>query len=124
MKRTNMVLLATSLALIFMLVLSGCGNGGGTASDKEYSALNPAGIFEPVETVGLAERLDSINGKTIYIIQGEADPVIMPAMSQVLPRDYPGTTWVYYEPVSSFGPSEPDDTVVAEADAVMRGIGW
>jgi hypothetical protein len=122
-KRKKLIVLLASVALVLVLVLSGCG-GGGVAEDKVYQALNPAGIFIPVDTVGLAERLDTINGKTIYLIQGEADPVIMPALNNVVNEDYPNTTWVYYNPVSSFGPGTPDDTVKAEADAVIRGIGW
>ena len=124
MKRKNVILLTTSLALVFMLVLSGCGTGGGSANDKDYRALNPVGIFIPVETYGLSPRIDSFNGKTIYVVQGEADPVIMPALAEELPRQYPNSTFVYYEPQSSFGSSSPDDTTVAEADAVIRGIGW
>ena len=122
MKRKNLIALVVSIALVLALVLSGC--AGGAGADKEYRALNPQGDFQPVETVSLAARLDTLNGKTIYIIQGEADPVIMPALAEQLPKDYPNTTWVYYNPVSSFGVTKPDDTTKAEADAVIRGIGW
>ncbi len=126
MKRKNLIALVSSIFLVLVLVLTGCngGGGGGSSEDKTYRALNPQGDFQPVETVSLAARLDTLNGKTIYIIQGEADPVIMPALAEALPRDYPNTTWVYYKPVSSFGDTRPDDTTKAEADAVIRGIGW
>ena len=72
----------------------------------------------------MSPRIDSIAGKTIYVIQGEADPVIMPALAEELLKKYPNTTWVYYNPVASFGSSTPDDTTKAAADAVIRGIGW
>ena len=150
MKRNGLIVLVASVALVLVMVLSGCGNGAtptpsGIATptptysgptptprveiqtvevEKEYRAMNPAGIFIPVETVGLSQRLDSFDGKTIYVIQGEADPVIMPALAQELPREYPNGTFVYYNPSSSFGSSRPDDTTISEADAAIRGIGW
>ncbi len=126
MKRGKIIALVASIALILALVLSGCngGGGGGSSEDKEYQALNPAGIFVPVETSALSPRIDNLDGKTIYVIQGEADPVIMPALAAALPVEFPNATFVYYQPASSFGPSATDATVQAEADGVVRGIGW
>jgi predicted esterase len=72
----------------------------------------------------LAARLTTFDGKTIYIVQGEADPIIMPALNDRLRKDYQKTTWVYYQPSSSFGPTTPDDQTKAEAKAVIRGISW
>ena len=140
MKGVRLFALVSSIALILVLVLSGCGNGdggnGGSTEDKEYRALNPTGIFIPVETSGLAERLDTIEGKTIYVCQGEADPVIMPALIIALRNEYTGTTWIYYDR-SDFGPSRPgtggaatstnqpeDPDILDKVDAVIRGNGW
>ena len=144
MRRSRSIAFIAGVTLM-VLVLSGCGNGSTPAPsstatptsgpvatptprvvevEKEYRVLNPTGVFIPVETQALSPRLDSLNGKTIYVIQGEADPVIMPALAAELPHAYSNTTFEYYEPSSSFGPSSPDDTVVAEADGVILGIGW
>ena len=151
MRRSRLIALVASITLVVVLVLSSC-NGGATPNpsatatatttptptsgpvatptprvievEKEYRVMNPTGIFIPVETQALSPRLDTINGKTIYVIQGEADPVIMPALAAELPHAYPNATFVYYEPSSSFGPSSAPDTVVDEADGVIRGIGW
>jgi hypothetical protein len=86
--------------------------------------VNPAGDFVPVQTKALAARLDTIDGKTIYVVQGEADPVIMPALIEKLRKDYPKTTWNFYQPSSSFGLAAPDDTMKKEAKGLIRGIGW
>ncbi|MFC2022705.1 hypothetical protein ACFLTL_00890 [Chloroflexota bacterium] len=154
MRRNKLIALGASIALVLALVLSGCGSGttptpsatatptatpttGPTATptptrtpaptmapELEYNALSPRGIALPVETLPLAERLDTINGKTIYIRQGEADPVIMPALYEYAEANYPGTNWVYYEPTSGFGPNSPSSEEVENADAIIRGIGW
>jgi hypothetical protein len=94
------------------------------AVDKKYNALSPRGIQLPVQTVSLAARLDTIDGKTIYVVQGEADPVIMPALNDYLQKTYPKTTWVYYQPSSSFGPNAPDATTLGAAKAIIRGNAW
>jgi len=93
-------------------------------TDKKYNALNPRGIPQPVNIIGLAARLDTLDGKNIYIVQGEADPVIMPALNERMKTDYPKANIVYYLPQSSFGPSTPDATTLADAKAVIRGVGW
>ena len=73
--------------------------------------------------VSLAARLDSIKGKVIYVNQGEADQVIMPALWDRLNKDYPDTTWKLIAS-SSFGPAAPEDEVKQTAKAVIRGNAW
>ena len=94
------------------------------ATDKVYNALNPQGSFVPVQTKAISPRLDTIDGKTIYVVQGEADAVIMPALIDRLKKDYPKTNWVFYSPSASFGITAVDDTIKADAKATIRGNGW
>ncbi|MFC2022778.1 hypothetical protein ACFLTL_01265 [Chloroflexota bacterium] len=129
MQRRKIIALIVSIALVLVVVLTGCGNGGNggngaTAVDKEYRVVNPLGDYIPVETEALSPRLDTIDGKTIYIIQGEADPVIMPALAAALPIAYPNTTFVFHNPINGMGASAPDDQTIEEADAIVRGNGW
>ena len=126
MKGVRSFALISSIALILVLVLSGCGTEqvGGGGADKEYRALNPVGVFIPVETSALSTRLDTLSGKTVYIIQGEADPIIMPALNQIVNEDYTDTTWVFYKPTSAYGLSAVDEELESNADGAIRGIGW
>jgi hypothetical protein len=150
LERKKLIALTASVALVLVLVLSGCGGEEATPTptatptatptptatapptatptpippEIEYNALSPRGIALPVEIESLAERIDTIDGKTIYIQQGEADPVIMPALYEYAQANYPNTTWVYYQPTSGFGPNNPDSEVRENADAAIRGIGW
>lgn len=93
-------------------------------TDKKYNDLSPRGVQLPVTIVPLAPRPASIDGLTIYIVQGEADPVIMPALNDYLQKNYTKTTWVYYQPSSSFGATAPDATTLASAKEVIRGNSW
>ncbi len=93
-------------------------------TDKKYNALSPRGVQLPVTITPLAKRPASIDGLTIYIVQGEADPVIMPALNDYLQKNNTKTTWVYYNPSSSFGPSSPDSTTLQNAKSVIRGNSW
>jgi hypothetical protein len=101
----------------------------GSAADKIYSVLNPRGIQPTVKYVGLSPRLTSLAGKTIVVDQGEADPVIMPALYDRLKATYPEVNWIYTA-VSSFGPEavEADyyDSVHKKplVDAIIRGNAW
>ena len=88
-----------------------------------YNYLNPCGIWPTIDAKPLASRLDSLDGKTIYVNQGEADPVIMPALYERLKTTYPKTTWRLIA-TSGFGPWELSKEEVAEADATIRGVGW
>lgn len=146
MERKRLITLVASIGLVLAVVLSGCGNGststptltpsstatptpGPSATptpqvievEKKYRVLNPQGILQPVETSALSPRLESLDGKTIYIIQGEADPVIMPVLAEQLPETYPDTTFVYIDSQSSFELTPVYDTILENADAVIMG---
>ena len=90
---------------------------------KVYKFLSPCGIKPQVQVVGLAPRLDKIEGKTIYVNMGEADPVIMPALYKRLTNDYPKVNWKWIG-ASDFGPGSPEKEVLENADAVIRGLAW
>ena len=156
MKRGTLIALIASIGLVLVLVLSACGPATTTPSapstpstpsapqvvtktvevEKTFKALNPQGVFIPVQTRALAPRIDTVDGKTIYVCQGEADPVIMPALYKALVAKYPKTTFIYYDR-SDFGPSVPgtggiasstnqpeDKDILKKVNGVLRGIGW
>jgi hypothetical protein len=126
LKKRNIIALLSSILLIIVLVTTGCIVNAATTAEREktYSCVTPLGIQPPVTLSPLAPRLNTMDGKTIYIVQGEADPVIFPALNDAVRVKFPKTNWNYYNPSSSFGASTPDDQTKAEAQAVLRGIAW
>jgi hypothetical protein len=144
LKSKHLLPLLASIILVLILVATSCTLGttasptvtktvtvtptstqttAAAAKDKTYRALNPEGNFVPVETKALAPRLDTIEGKTIYVWQGESDPVIGPALYPLLQKTYPKTNWVYVG-VSGTGLSAPEEEVLKNAKGVIRLNGW
>jgi hypothetical protein len=91
--------------------------------EKTQKILNPQGIPQPVEIKPLAPRLSTLNGKTIYVVQSETDPVIMPALWERLNKDYPKANWKQIV-TDGFGPDIPEDEVLKNAQAIIHGNAW
>ena len=145
MKGKHLLALLASILLILVLVATSCAPTAQTtatgvkttvtvtvtatptaataAKDKTYKVLNPEGDFVPVQTRALSPRLDTIKGKTIYVWQGESDPVIGPALYALVQKTYPDTTWKYVG-VSGMGLSAIEADVKKDANAVIRLNGW
>jgi hypothetical protein len=88
-----------------------------------YKCLNPLGNQAPVDLNPLAPRLDTINGKTIYVcINAGGDQDITIPLLKKLPADFPQVNWKIKR---QFGFSaELTDEEKAEADAMIAGVIW
>ena len=141
MKTKKLIALFASIALVLVLVLSGCTVEPEVIEktvtetvtetetvervvevDKTYRCLNPKGEFVPVELNALAPRLDSLDGKKILVYQAEATNMQMPTLLEWLERDHPTTEFlvVYTE---LWGERTPTEEYLT-CDASIRGIGW
>ncbi len=91
-------------------------------SRMKYKFLNPVGTQKPVELAPLAPRLDSLDGKEIWLsITGEPDITI--PLERQLKSDYPNVNWRVkktYMPVQVPLSEEEMKT----ADAVIQGVCW
>lgn len=111
-----------------MSLITGSVRASALSSGKErsYKFLNPRGIKPPVQINPLALRLNGIGGKVIYVNMGEserADPVIMPLLYKQLKETYPKTEWRWIG-TRGFGPDTPEEEVLRNAHAVIRGVAW
>jgi hypothetical protein len=92
--------------------------------DKVYNCISPQGVQLPVQISALSPRLTTFDGQLIYVNQGEADPIIMPALWTRVQKDYPKAIWKLIA-TSSFGPNAPEQEVIdAKPKALIRGISW
>jgi len=85
--------------------------------------INPQGNYIPVETKGLAPRLDGLAGKRIYFHESEANPRIMPELLRQMKVKYPTATFTYWAS-ASFGDTNPTDDLLKNAQCCIRGIAW
>ncbi len=90
--------------------------------DKVYKCLNPVGISLPVETFPLAPRLDSIDGKTIWIsITGEPDITI--PLEKQLKAQYTNVDWKVKRTWST-NPIPLSDEELKTCDGLLMAVCW
>lgn len=93
-----------------------------TEKDRVYKCLNPVGIQEPVKTYPLAPRLDSLDGKEIYLsITGEPDINI--PLEKKLKIEYPNVNWKQKKSYTP-NPVELSDEEMKTADALIQSVCW
>jgi hypothetical protein len=67
-----------------------------TAADEaKIAVLNPRGTPPPIRLVPMAPRLDTLDGKTIYVINIGFGDTFLPEVQKVLAEKYPKTTWIF-----------------------------
>jgi hypothetical protein len=92
------------------------------AEKEVYKCLNPVGIQEPVETSPLAPRLNTMDGKEIYLgVSGEPD--IWIALEKRLKADYPNVNWKTKKTYLT-NPIPLSDEEMKTADALIQGVCW
>jgi len=90
--------------------------------DRVCKCLNPVGIQDPVDLYPLAPRLDTLNGKTIYLSQGTGgEAEILIPLRKRLQTDYPNVNWKMVTAGAGGGLSDED---MKTAAAVIRGVVW
>ena len=95
---------------------------------ETYKFLNPVGIQEPVELHPLAPRLDTLEGKTIYISVGAGgEQGLMIPLPKVLQEKYPQVNWkvTHAAPhLTIAGSVALTKEEMKTADALIRGVVW
>jgi hypothetical protein len=94
---------------------------------KRVSVLNPRGTPPPVELIPLAPRLDTLTGKTIYIVDVNFQDTenFYVAARELLSEKYPSTNWVVKTKQGSFFDEDPSfwADVKEKADGAIVGPG-
>jgi hypothetical protein len=90
--------------------------------DKAYKCLNPVGISLPVETYPLAPRLNTLDGKTIYLsITGEPDITI--PLEKRLKSKYPTINWKTKKTYTT-NPVPLSEEEMKTCDGLIQAICW
>ena len=92
------------------------------AEKEVYKCLNPVGMQEPVDTFPLAPRLNTLDGKEIYLsISGEPDITI--PLEKKLKMDYPNVNWKIKKTYTT-GPVPLSDEERKTCDGLIQGVAW
>ena len=84
-----------SAAILAIFLFSGRMPGQISATAPKITVLNPIGQAPPIERVPMAQRIDNLEGKTIYIVDtGFTDThQFFTEMQKLLGERYPKTRW-------------------------------
>ena len=99
------------------------------ASGKEpvLTVLNPLGTPPPIKLKAMAPRLDTLKGKTIYVVNDgyPSSDVLLKELKAEMEERYPDTKFVYRDKPGGFG--REDETIWKEmeekADAMIIALG-
>jgi hypothetical protein len=118
-KLTTRLLVGMSLLVI---LLSGSIS---LAVEAKIQVLNPRGALPPIRLAPMAPRLDTLDGKTVYIISASFGEPLMPEMQKVLAETYPKTNWVLKNKPGSYFDDDPKlwAEIKEKGHAMIIGVG-
>jgi hypothetical protein len=96
-------------------------------AENTVTALNPLGTLPPLQLRPMAPRLDTLDGKTVYIVD-----VKFPASEQfgeelvkLLKDNYPGTNFVYKQKAGSYFDDDPElwAEIKEKGDGMIQYVG-
>jgi hypothetical protein len=100
---------ASWLLIGSLLVVALCSGSVPAAETARITVLNPRGIQPPIRLIPMAPRNDTLEGKTIYVVDTQY-PLTQPFVQEVysvLKEKYPKTNWVFRNKVGSYFDDDP-----------------
>ncbi len=94
------------MGLLAALFLAG---SAAYAQEAKIAVLNPRGTPPPIRLIPMAPRLDSLDGKTIYIVDTRY-PLTEPFLAElqkVMAEKYPKTNWILRKKIGSYFDDDP-----------------
>jgi hypothetical protein len=96
-------------------------------TSKKVTVLNPRGIAPPIEMIPMAPRLDTLEGKTIYLAGINFQPLHqgMIEIHRILAEKYPKTTFILKVKEGSYLVNDQKlwDEIKEKGDGAIVGIG-
>jgi hypothetical protein len=96
-------------------------------TSEKITVFNPRGIAPPIHLIPMAPRLETIEGKTIYIVDMNFPRThqFFEEMQKLLATKYPKTTWVLRTKIGTYFNNDPElwAEIKEKGDGVIMGIG-
>jgi hypothetical protein len=103
------------------------GKAGAAPSGARFTALNPKGSPPPVKLIPMAPRLDTIHGKTIYLVDTGfmSGGVLLEQMQVWFQKNYPDVTVVFRKKAGAYMEDDPPlwKQIKANGNAAIMAIG-
>jgi hypothetical protein len=100
---------------------------GKAAGDAQFQALNPKGAPPPVKLIPMAPRLDTIHGKTIYLVDTGfmSGGVLLQQMQIWFNKNYPDVTVVFRKKAGAYMEDDPPlwKEIKEKGNAAIMAIG-
>jgi hypothetical protein len=97
------------------------------ADETKITVLNPRGILPQIQRIPMAPRVDSLDGKTIYIIDTKFARTrdFVETLHKVLQDRYPKTTWILRDKIGNYQVDDPNlwKEIQSKGHGVIMGIG-
>ena len=80
-----------------------------SAEEATIAVFNPRGVAPPIRRVPMASRLDSLDGKTIYVVDTRypLTESFVQQLHKMLAEKYPKTNWVFRNKIGSYFDDDP-----------------
>jgi hypothetical protein len=97
------------------------------AQEPAITVLNPQGQPPPIARVPMAPRLETLEGKTIYIVDiGFTDThQFFTEMQKLLSEKYPATTWIVRTKIGTYFDDDPElwSEIKEKGHGMIMGVG-
>jgi hypothetical protein len=102
-KKANCLLMGIFLITAFLSVSLWA------ADTAKITVLNPRGIQPAIRLIPMAPRLDTLDGKTIYVVDTKypLTKQFVQEVYNVLKEKYPKTNWVFKDKIGSYFDDDP-----------------
>ena len=98
-----------------------------SVEDTILTVYNPLGTPPPITLKDMAPRLDSINGKTIYIVNDgyPGSGILLKELTAVMTEKYPDTKFVYKDKPGGMGSEDEAlwNEINEKGDAMIIALG-
>jgi hypothetical protein len=115
------------LIMTVFAVMGLLGARGLQAAETKITVLNPLGQPPVLKTLAMAPRLDTLEGKTIYVVDVKypSTKPFMEELVKVLSETHPKTKWVLREKTESYFEDDPDlwKEIKAKGNGMLIAIG-
>jgi hypothetical protein len=95
------------------------------AQEAKIAVLNPRGTQPAIRLIPMAPRLDTLDGKTIYIVNVAFGDTFLPETLKVLSQRYPKTNWIFKHKAGSYFDDDPKlwAEIKEKGHGMIMGVG-